>query len=86
MYFEVFGEREGCGPGEIRMGQRKVLMFGSNDYLGADHSSQSSSRAAHSGHRSMAAAAAARGSSTARWTCTSNSKLSWPNSSAKTRR
>jgi len=33
MYFEVFGEREGCGPGEIRMGNRKVLMFGSNDYL-----------------------------------------------------
>jgi 8-amino-7-oxononanoate synthase len=33
MYFEVFGEREGCGPGEVRMGKRKVLMFGSNDYL-----------------------------------------------------
>src|SRR5438477_7765214 len=33
MYFEVFGDREGCGPGEIRMGRRKVLMFGSNDYL-----------------------------------------------------
>src|SRR5215831_9960047 len=33
MYFEVFGEREGCGPGEVRMGRRKVLMFGSNDYL-----------------------------------------------------
>jgi len=33
MYFEVFGRREGCGPGEIRMGNRKVLMFGSNDYL-----------------------------------------------------
>jgi len=33
MYFEVFGGREGCGPGEIRMGKRKVLMFGSNDYL-----------------------------------------------------
>ncbi|HTQ53920.1 MAG TPA: pyridoxal phosphate-dependent aminotransferase family protein [Bryobacteraceae bacterium] len=33
MYFEVFGEREGCGPGEVRIGHRKVLMFGSNDYL-----------------------------------------------------
>jgi 8-amino-7-oxononanoate synthase len=33
MYFEVFTEREGCGPGEVRMGNRKVLMFGSNDYL-----------------------------------------------------
>src|SRR5580704_9382228 len=33
MYFEVFGEREGCGPGEVRLGKRKVLMFGSNDYL-----------------------------------------------------
>ena len=28
MYFEVFGAHEGCGPGEIRMGNRKVLMFG----------------------------------------------------------
>src|SRR3984957_13371533 len=33
MYFEVFGDREGCGPGEVRMGNRKGLMFGSNDYL-----------------------------------------------------
>jgi 8-amino-7-oxononanoate synthase len=33
MYFEVFGDREGCGAGEVRMGSRKVLMFGSNDYL-----------------------------------------------------
>jgi 8-amino-7-oxononanoate synthase len=33
MYFEVFGDHEGCGPGEIRMGKRRVLMFGSNDYL-----------------------------------------------------
>src|SRR5215467_7277449 len=33
MYFEVFGDRDGCGSGEIRMGKRKVLMFGSNDYL-----------------------------------------------------
>ena len=33
MYFEVFGDREGCGAGEVRMGRRKVLMFGSNDYL-----------------------------------------------------
>src|SRR5690349_21338999 len=33
MHFEVFGDRDGCGPGEIRMGKRKVLMFGSNDYL-----------------------------------------------------
>src|SRR3954467_1861053 len=33
MYFEVFGDRDGGGPGETRMGKRKVLMFGSNDYL-----------------------------------------------------
>ena len=33
MYFEVFQERQGCGPGEVRLGKRKVLMFGSNDYL-----------------------------------------------------
>ena len=30
---EPLGDRDGCGPGEIRMGKRKVLMFGSNDYL-----------------------------------------------------
>jgi len=34
LYFEVFGSHEGCAPAEIRMGDRKVLMFGSNDYLG----------------------------------------------------
>jgi 8-amino-7-oxononanoate synthase len=33
LYFEVFGERDGCGPGEVRLDGRKVLMFGSNDYL-----------------------------------------------------
>ena len=33
VYFEVFDEREGCGPGEVRIRGRKVLMFGSNDYL-----------------------------------------------------
>lgn len=32
-YFEVFGSHEGCGPCEVRMGDRKILMFGSNDYL-----------------------------------------------------
>ena len=32
-YFEVFGGRKGCGPGEVLMGDRKILMFGSNDYL-----------------------------------------------------
>ena len=33
MYFEVFGDRDGCEPGEVRLGGRRVLMFGSNDYL-----------------------------------------------------
>src|SRR5579863_9635422 len=33
MYFETFGDREGCQPGEVRLGSSKVLMFGSNDYL-----------------------------------------------------
>jgi 8-amino-7-oxononanoate synthase len=33
MYFEVFGDRDGCAPGEVRLGGRQVLMFGSNDYL-----------------------------------------------------
>ncbi len=32
-YFEVFGPREGCRPGEVRLGDRTILMFGSNDYL-----------------------------------------------------
>ncbi|HEY1204436.1 MAG: pyridoxal phosphate-dependent aminotransferase family protein [Bryobacteraceae bacterium] len=34
IWFEVFEGHEGCGPGEIRLRGRKVLMFGSNDYLG----------------------------------------------------
>src|SRR5215470_769335 len=33
MYFETFGGRDGCQPGEVRLGSSKVLMFGSNDYL-----------------------------------------------------
>ncbi|MGD0497133.1 MAG: aminotransferase class I/II-fold pyridoxal phosphate-dependent enzyme [Bryobacteraceae bacterium] len=33
LWFEVFSDREGCGPGEVRIGKRKVMMFGSNDYL-----------------------------------------------------
>jgi 8-amino-7-oxononanoate synthase len=34
VYFETFTGHEGCSPGEIRMGDRKILMFGCNDYLG----------------------------------------------------
>jgi 8-amino-7-oxononanoate synthase len=34
MYFETFGDRNGCEPGEVWLGNSKVLMFGSNDYLG----------------------------------------------------
>ena len=34
IWFEVFEGHEGCAPGEIRLRGRKVLMFGSNDYLG----------------------------------------------------
>ena len=33
VYFEVFEDREGCQSGEARVCGRKVLMFGSNDYL-----------------------------------------------------
>src|ERR1700693_3899356 len=33
MYFETFGDREGCQPGEVRWAVSRVLMFGSNDYL-----------------------------------------------------
>ncbi len=32
-YFEVFGNHEGCKPCEVWMDGRKILMFGSNDYL-----------------------------------------------------
>jgi len=32
-YFEIFSTREGCPPGETRLGDRQILMFGSNDYL-----------------------------------------------------
>jgi 8-amino-7-oxononanoate synthase len=34
MYFETFGDRDGCPSGEVWLGSSKVLMFGSNDYLG----------------------------------------------------
>jgi 8-amino-7-oxononanoate synthase len=33
MYFQTFGDRDGCQPGEVRLGSSRVLMFGSNDYL-----------------------------------------------------
>lgn len=33
VYFETFTGREGCAPGEIWQGNRKILMFGCNDYL-----------------------------------------------------
>ncbi len=33
LYFEVFGTRQGCGASEITLGDRKILMFGCNDYL-----------------------------------------------------
>ena len=33
LYFEVFGARNGCGDSEVMLGNRKILMFGSNDYL-----------------------------------------------------
>lgn len=33
VYFDIFGDRDGCAPGEVRIQGRKVLMFGSNDYL-----------------------------------------------------
>ena len=33
IYFETFSGRENCGPSEMMLGDRKILMFGSNDYL-----------------------------------------------------
>src|SRR5437667_8237594 len=40
LYFEVFGTRHGCGDSEITLGDRKILMFGSNDYLDLTHHPQ----------------------------------------------
>src|SRR5205807_2809467 len=33
LYFETFGTRNGCAASEITLGDRKILMFGSNAYL-----------------------------------------------------
>jgi 8-amino-7-oxononanoate synthase len=51
MYFETFGDREGCQPGEVRLGSKKVLMFGSNDYLDLITHPQVKEAAARAIHR-----------------------------------
>jgi 8-amino-7-oxononanoate synthase len=33
LYFETFGDRTDCSPAEVRIEGRRILMFGSNDYL-----------------------------------------------------
>src|SRR5471030_2105262 len=69
MYFEVFGDRDGCGPGEVRMGQRKVLMFGSNDYLDLINNPKVK-EAAVQALKKYGSGCSSRACSTARWTCT----------------
>jgi len=51
MYFETFGDRQGCAPGEVRLGSAKVLMFGSNDYLDLITDSRVMEAAASAVHR-----------------------------------
>ena len=40
MYFEVFGEREGCGPGEVRIGRAQGADVRVERLPGPDHASQ----------------------------------------------
>ncbi len=70
MYFETFGDREGCQPGEVRLGSSKVLMFGSNDYLDLITHPQVKEAAGPRRSGSTAADAAARACSTGPWICT----------------
>ena len=78
MYFEVFGDREGCGPGEVRMGNRKSADVRVERLSGPDHPSQGEGSRRYRRCTNTAAAAADRACSTARSICTSSWKPNWP--------
>ena len=60
VYFATFGDREGCGPGEVRIRGQKVLMFGSNDYLDLTVHPKVKEAAAQAVHRYGASCSGAR--------------------------
>ena len=86
MYFETFGDREGCAPGEVRLGASKVLMFGSNDYLDLITYPRVKAAAARAIHQyGSGCSGFSRLLVTARWICMSSWKRNWRRSCARKR-
>ena len=74
------------GPGEVVVGGRPTLMFGSNNYLGLTLHPDVDGRGARRDRSSTAPAPPARGPPTARWRCTKISSASSPTGSASATR